>query len=101
MQFDAIKPGETLAFLLDFQIDGVNENFTDVNQLSSQVRDRNGNLLASCTITAVGGVPGRFKFVATATWPIGKIYCDVKRTQSGVVTYTDTFEIPIVARATA
>jgi hypothetical protein len=101
MEFSPIKPGETLAFLLDFRVDGVNENFTDAGQLASQVRDKNGALVVACTVEAVGGVPGRFKVSATHTWPVGTLYCDVKRTQSGVVTYTDTFVIPVVPKVTA
>jgi hypothetical protein len=96
---DPVKPGETFSFYLDILIDGVPDSTVDASQFMSKVRSRDQAVIAVLDVTNNPGTPGRVTFRAapsvTATWPIGTAYCDVKRTVSGDVMFTETFKIPV------
>lgn len=98
-----IKPGSTFQAYVDYASEGVPETFP-VTDLTSQVRDRDDNLLTSLTIFADETVAGRYHVMASAaqtlTWPLGEVRMDIKRSTGGVVSHTRTATIPVVKAQT-
>lgn len=98
-----IKQGATFSVYLDYSIGGVPEAFS-ATQLTAQVRSDNNLLLGSLTIVAEGVVVGRFIAsalpAATQAWPEGDVYFDIKRSNAGVVTPTDTVVMEVSKRVT-
>lgn len=98
-----IKQGTTFSIYMDYSTNAVPEVFP-ATDLSAQVRAANNEFLAQLSIVADAVIPGRFKVFATptqtATWPVGQVFFDVKRTSGGVTTYTDTVTIPVARKVT-
>ena len=98
-----IKQGTTFSIYLDYSFNAIAEVFP-ATDLSAQVRTGNNEFLTQLAIVADGVVPGRYNASATpaqtASWPVGQVFFDVKRTSGGVTTRTDTVAIPVARKVT-
>jgi len=83
--------------------DGVTPKpLTDV-LISSQVRNKKGELIATLTVTVVDELAGKYRLFAaegTLHWPVGSLYFDVKDTVAGVSALSETLMISVVQAIT-
>ena len=98
-----IKQGGQLALSLqNVQDDGTPVDITGAT-ITSQIRDQQGNLIATPTVTVVDAALGQFALSAPSdtTWPVGTLLCDVLLVMNSVPFYSDTFTIAVAAPVTA
>jgi hypothetical protein len=91
-----IKQGASLLLQLTFQSDaGAAIDLTNVS-LASQVRDAEGNLIATLPIvpTSTDGV-ATVTVANTSLWPLGTLRGDIKATIGAVVALSETFSIRV------
>ena len=94
-----IKQGAT--FSLDSQYyedDGVTQKPLTGVVLSSQLRTKSGELVATLTVTVLDELAGRFRLTApagTVNWPVGALYWDMKESQGGIDKYSETYRINV------
>jgi hypothetical protein len=95
-RLEPIKRGKTLELYLDFKVGDEPEVF-DPSELESEIRDKAGRLVGRFTVTDDVAAPGRYYLTVQtdASWPLGDLFADVKRTSGSLVDYTETFIIPV------
>ena len=90
------KRGDT--FELDVEVTDVNgdpQPLTDW-EIASQVRDKDGVLVADLVVVEVTPLTGIYKLVKSDTtdWPVELLSCDIQyTTDAGQIVSTETFEI--------
>lgn len=105
----SIKQGDTLSIAGQaLQDSGAALDLTG-STIRAQVRTRDGTgygaLLTALTTVTVSASGGTFTLAATATqtasWPVGRLACDLELTDSGgSVTHSETFDIHVRAAVT-
>jgi hypothetical protein len=96
-RLDPIKRGDSLGFyavLTDesgLPVPGIAAN------LKSQVRDNQDVLVADLTITEDATIPGKYLLQCsdTSNWPVGTMLLDIQWSNNGIVTSTDTIQLPV------
>lgn len=72
--------------------------------VTSQVRTVQGTLVADLDVVITDAPAGEFTLgataTATATWPAGKLLCDVRWESGGDAIHTETFELIVVEAIT-
>lgn len=97
-----IKQGAVLSLALQFvQDDGTPVDITGAT-LQSQIRDQQGNLIATPTLTIANATLGQVTLAATSddTWPLGTLNTDIYYDSGGTPFFTDTFTIAVAAPIT-
>lgn len=91
------KRGDTMLLTVTYKVDGVPTSVTSID-IESQVRRKNGELIATMTVTKLVGT-GQFTLAPTvadtSNWPIDLLYCDIQFSQSGNIRSTETFGINV------
>lgn len=99
---NSFKRGDTMLLTVTYKVDGVATSVTDID-IASQVRQKQGNLVATMNVAKLGGT-GQFTLTPsvadTSEWPLGLVYCDIQFSQSGAVRSTETFGINVVEEVT-
>ena len=96
-----IKQGATFA-LSGVYTDTINGNSLAGITLTSQIRNRVNDLVATLQVTITDEVNGICEFVAseTLTWPVGLLYWDIKVTHVDYVRLTVTKEFTVLRART-
>lgn len=96
-----MKRGESFLGNFTSKKDGVADTLP-ASAFKCEFRNKTGVLLSTAVISSVVGVPGSYNvFVAdTTAWPIGYVYFDIRRNDSGVFNYTKTVIINVVPSQT-
>jgi hypothetical protein len=92
----SIKQGASLSLALAFSnTDGSATSLTGAT-ITAQVRDSSDLMIAALT-ASVGSSAGQATLAAsdTSSWPIGTGRCDIKMTQAGLISFSDTFNIDV------
>lgn len=99
------KRGDTFYVEATYCADGTNAtNLTDYT-INSQVRDMQGELVSSLTVTkaASQSTTGKGKFTlqaSTSDWPIATLIWDIEYIINGVTQSTETIKIKVVQDVT-
>lgn len=93
-QLPPIKRGDTFAPLLTYtDAQGYPIDLTEV-EITSQVRDLSGGLVANLTVTKLdqSAYPGKYTLTAeTASWPAQRqLQFDIRYVRSGAITHTES-----------
>ena len=81
--------------------DGVTPRSLVGKTLTSQIRDENGNLVTTLTLSVTNAANGNYSIAVpdgTAAWPVSTLYWDIKETEGSNITYTETITI-VVSRS--
>lgn len=72
--------------------------------VTSQVRTVQDTLVADLDVVITDAAQGEFTLgataAATATWPVGKLLCDVKWSDGSDAIHTETFDLFVLAAVT-
>lgn len=100
-----IKEGSTFDEVATYRVAKDGESLTlDGLTITANVREPNYNLVTTLTVTVLEVSPddvdtrGKFRLfkLSTTGWPLKRLYCDIKITNSDdVVVHSDTFAIPV------
>jgi hypothetical protein len=96
-----IKRGGTL--LLALLLSDTSGNPIDLTgvTIAAQLRDAGSSLVEQLTITPAADVGAAvIEATDTATWPIGRLLCDIKVSFGGIVLVTDTFAVRVIQEVT-
>lgn len=99
-----LKRGDTLALLGVAQNDDGSIFDLTGSTVTSQVRTVQGTLVADLDVVITDAPAGEFTLgataAATATWPVGKLVCDVRWAEDEDAIHTETFELIVVEAVT-
>jgi hypothetical protein len=91
-----IKRGEYFSFLFQMLDDDKNPIDLAITDFASQIRNKSGDLIATCSIVKIE--TGKFKFYVEDTndWPIGTLEMDIDVKYNNAPFSTTTFLINVV-----
>jgi hypothetical protein len=91
-----LKAGETLSWT-------VTDDSGDLTGTTIEAAIAGTNFYYPLTVTEDDLSLGIYTLSATstATFPVGTLYCDIKYTTGGIVVYSNTFEVKVIAKVTA
>lgn len=94
---EPVKRGDTFTFIAIINDRVTQEPLTGItDKLKAEIRTSVGSKISDLIITETE-TPGTyvFKCADTKTWPITTIYTDIQFTDEGIVTSSETIEIPV------
>lgn len=96
----SLKRGDTFSLsCTQANADNTPEDLTGIT-IRSQIRTIRGELVCDLTVTKLDQTisPGVFVLESndTKSWPVGTCYLDVEYTTEGVVTSSETIELPVI-----
>lgn len=93
-QIPTMKRGDTFAPLAVYRDSAGNPINLSTTDIASQVRDGDGSLIATLSVTKMDQTtsPGKYSlFGSTDAWPVNRqLLIDIRYLQSGVVVHTET-----------
>jgi hypothetical protein len=95
-----IKQGTSFSVTCVYSVNGTPTAVDDIT-IASQVRQQDGDLVATLSPVKTSEIGEFTIFAATESWPIGRLIWDIKYTTLSNKTVTETVEIRVARSATA
>lgn len=95
-----IKQGTSFSVTCVYKVNGTPEPVENIT-ITSQVRQQDGDLVATLSPVKTSEVGEFTIFAATDSWPVGRLIWDIKYTTQSNKVVTETVEIRVARSATA